>query len=56
MNFFVKVKTYTWCSKVEVLSLTTKHNVKTHNVKNTLKSKKKTINTREIRQMILNNT
>jgi hypothetical protein len=42
MNFFVKVKTYTWCSKVEVLSLTTKdnvktHNVKTHNVKNTLK-------------------
>jgi hypothetical protein len=31
MNFLVKVKTYTWCSKVEVVLLTTKHNVKMHN-------------------------
>jgi adenosyl cobinamide kinase/adenosyl cobinamide phosphate guanylyltransferase len=31
MNFFVKVKTYTWCSKVQVLSVKTSRNVKTHN-------------------------
>jgi hypothetical protein len=58
MNFFVKVKTYTWCSKVEVLSVTTSHNVKTHKSQREeyWKVKKKTINTREICQMILNNT
>ena len=55
MNFFVKVKTNTWCSKVEVLLVTTSQN-KSQREECSEKLIKKTINTREIRQMILNNT